>query len=73
MIYYLLFSFVCLFVFVFHNWYHGENLNFDNLFGMILGAFWPLINVFLLAYAFIELSLSFCSTNGVLLKGKKIT
>jgi uncharacterized membrane protein len=73
--YYFLFSLVCLIIFIFHYWLIGEDLRIGPLFGMIIGAFWPLLNILLLLMILFEIVSKLVNQrqDGVLLRGRKFT
>ena len=74
MIIYLLFCLVCLWVFIFHWWYVGNNLTGSELLGMVIMSVFPIANVLCLCSILIYLivdTITITDHNGVILKGRR--
>jgi hypothetical protein len=70
---YLLFSLVCLIVFIFHNWYSGQDLQISDVVEMTAISIFPVVNLLMLCSALFDIVKWFIERNvgNILLKGKK--
>jgi hypothetical protein len=73
MIYYFLFSAVCLIVFIFHNWYDGWDLRMSDVVAMAFISVFPVMNLLMLCAVLFDIIKWFIERNvgSVLLKGQK--
>lgn len=73
MIYYLLFSLVCLILFIYDNWYDGVDLTCTVFASMVIMAVFPIMNILMLGSVLFNIAgrlLESAKGSKILLKGR---